>query len=84
MPPSTDNAKRDAWEGKEIRHHMGGHLLEEDWSSKYMNVKAPCSGFPCGMCGVRDAITCDVAPKREPSDPNCRVWILESGKAGIW
>jgi len=54
---------------KEIRHHMRGRLLEADWSSKHMDVKAPASGFPCGTCGVRDAIMCDVAPRRDSPKP---------------
>jgi hypothetical protein len=51
-PSVTCPICKQAWGAKEMRHHMGAHLLEEDWSP--YNVPKP--DFPCMLCGVKDLI----------------------------
>ena len=43
---------KQAWGAKEIRHHIGAHLHEADWSQ--YNMTKPDS--PCMLCGVNDSI----------------------------
>ena len=63
------------WDPKLIRQHIGAHLLTGNWP---LGKDKP--RFPCGMCGVGEAIGLDLDSNTVTSDACCYMWV--KGKKG--
>ena len=69
-----------AWAVKEMRHHIGAHLLESEaeWQRKY---KKPKPSFGCMLCGVRE---CLGEPLVDPSSfAGCTVSLVSGSSSSV-
>ena len=64
------------WPKEMIRHHIGSHILSKNWA----NLGKDRPKFPCGVCGVNDAI--GVKPSKTAVG-SCHVWQTAGGNLGF-
>ena len=64
------------WPKEMIRHHIGSHILSKNWA----NIGKDRPKFPCGVCGVNDAI--GVKPSKTAVG-SCHVWQTAGGNLGF-